>query len=148
MGFFNEKGQPCAVADFPAQIVQIFFKIGDTLGLAIFCDPFCAQGIVKLINRSLDENIARAVAHRMQWIAVEFDRTSIDRGDKEWDGAVSPRHRRAVVEKFSGDGPFHRFRERNKVEFRATTTADTKSGERNGRAHELQKASTTPFISV
>src|SRR4030095_5216722 len=148
MCFFNEKGQPCAVPDFPAQIVQIFFKIGDALGLAIFCDPFCAQWIVKLVDRSLDENIAGAVAHRMQRIAIEFDGTAIDGGNQERDGAVSPRHRRAVVEKFSGNGPFHRFCERNKVEFRAATTTDSKSGERNGRAHELQKVSTTPFISV
>src|SRR5205085_3791726 len=109
--------------------------IGNALGLAIFCDPFRARWIVKLVNRSLDENIARAVAHRMQRIAVEFDWTAIDGRNQERDGAVSPRHRRAVVEEFSGNGPFHRFGEWNKVEFRAPTTGDAESSERNRRAH-------------
>ena len=73
----------------------------------------------------------------MQRIAVKFDWTAINSGDQERDGAVPPRHRRAVVEEFSGNGPFHRLCERNKVEFRAPTTADAESGERNGRAHKL-----------
>ena len=135
MRFFNQKCQAGAVPHFLAQLAKIFFKRGRGAGLAIFGNAFCSERVVKLVNCRLHENIAGTVARRMQRIAVEFNWPAIDRRDKKRNRSVPPRHRGAVVEELSWNGPLHRFGEWYKVHFRPATTAHAKSSQRDGRAH-------------
>src|SRR5439155_26515688 len=85
---------------------------------------------------------------RVKWIAVELDWTSIHCGNEQRDRPVSPRHRRRIIKKFAGNGPFHAFREWDQMRFRPPATAHAKPGERDRCAHQFQKAATRPFIAI
>src|SRR4030095_2347025 len=79
---------------------------------------FRAGRAVKVENRRLSESVRRAAAGRVQRITVKLNRAPINcRGD-ERNCSVAPRHRRSVVEKFSGNRPLYVLCERNKVQLR------------------------------
>src|ERR1043166_432952 len=89
---------------------------------SIMNKPFRAGWIVQVQNRRLSESVCRAATGRVQRIAIQLNRSPVDRRGYEWNSSISPRHRRGVVEKFSGNRPLNVLCERNEMELGPATT--------------------------
>src|SRR5437660_242126 len=100
------------------------------------------------MNRRLAEDVTATVARGMKWIAVELNWTAIYCGHKQRDRPISARHRRRVIEKLAGDGPFYALGKWDQVGFWPPATAHPKPGERDRRAHQFQEAAARPFVAI
>src|SRR6266566_1319371 len=85
-------------------------------------EPLRARWIIEIENGCLGESVCCAAAGRMQWIAFEFDRTSINGRRDERNCPRPSWHRGRIVEKFSRNCPFHVLRKRNEMRFRSPAT--------------------------
>src|SRR5947209_4497211 len=122
--FLDKKRQ--AVAVIGEKLIAKFFDVGLEI-FALACFPvtnksFRAGRVVKVENRRLSESVRRATTSWMQRITLKLNRAPIDRRGDERNCSVAPRHRRGVVEKFSGNHPLYVLCERNKVQLRPATT--------------------------
>ena len=107
-----------------------------------------ARRIVKIENGGLREGVGRAAARRMQRIAFDLDRATIDsrRHQRQWlrCDAASQSHNREL----SGDRPLDALRERNQMRFGTATTVQAETRQRHRRTHQFQKAAPRPFVAV
>src|SRR6266567_1422868 len=131
MCLLNQKCK--AVALLPEKPIAQFPDIGiKRRAIARFPfvkEPLRARWITEIKNRCLDESVSRAAAGRVQRIAFEFDRTSINGRRDERNCPRPSWHRGRVVEKFSGDCPLHVLRKRNQVCFRSPAAIQTKTSQ-------------------
>src|SRR5205814_532851 len=63
-------------------------------------------------------------------------------------GAVAPRHGARVVERFTGNRPLDRFRERHQVQLWTAAARYAEAGQRDRCTHQLQKSTPRPFVAV
>ena len=126
MRFFDEEGQARAAiaaifvfsspryfsnaARSRISIVVSFFLPCSSFLLDLLEEALRARRIVEIENGSLREGVGRAAAGRMQRVAFDLNRTSIDRADHERQRAGPPRHGGRVVKRFARNRPFHAFR--------------------------------------
>ena len=98
-------------------------------------DRFRTVRIVKIKHRGLGKGVGRAIADRVQRIALQLGRTPVARRGDERHGAVAARHGRGVVKEFSRNGPFRPLREGHEIRFGAPATGQTDTGQRHRSAH-------------
>ena len=131
-------------ADLGEQVVEI--AAADLQG--IVRDLAGTLGIVEIEDRGLGKGVGRAVAERVEGIALDLGRATVGGGDDDRDGARGGRHRARVVEELAGDGPFGRLRKGNKMSLGAPASRESHAGQCGGGTHEAHEVTAGETILV
>jgi hypothetical protein len=101
--------------------------------------------VVKPKDCGLREDIRRAKARRVQWVAFDFGRPALVGLDEQPHRSPADRHGCRIKQRFARDQLFGLTHIRNDLLFRLTR-ACRQAGKRHRRAHQLQKRTTRRVV--
>ena len=97
-----------------------------------------ARWRIKIQHRCLGEGV-RAFSIRMEIVRSHLGRTAFEGRHHQRRRSTGARHRGSVISRFPGNHPLGSLGVRNDVGFRATAGCHSESGQRGGRAHDLEE---------
>ena len=148
--FVDQEGEAIAAlrCDLRAQLVDVRAERSEVGRLPALDESFRARRVVKIEHGCLGKSVGRAATPRMERIAFQLDRTSVDGRRDQRNCSSSARHCRRVIEKFSRNGPLDTFRKWNQMRFGPAAAVQSETRQRHRCAHQLQEAAPRPFVAV